>query len=178
MKKLSYVIFFIFLALFLFGCTGGDVKSAITDTIQNDTTIVTQKDDYQFTLSNYWVPVNGGERAIAVLLSGNTKFEKAYISVDGDTVLMTQSFDGEYLCTNLTKELMEHKELNTTIEDLKEREWCIGRGYEDDPSERTIMATTQCPNKFVFLLLLGPEKRMISDEKEFYKILESFKCLN
>lgn len=175
-NAMKTVLWMLFIAILLFGCTSSEVRTTVADIVQNDSNIATQKDIYQFTYSKYWIPFSGKDKAVAMLLGGNPDVEKLYNSADEDALFVTQSFDGEYDCSLLTSDLMGYKELTASTENINGREWCVGRAYEK-PEERDFLAVTQCPGKYVLFIFSGSEKRSVANEPEYYKILKSFKCL-
>ncbi|MDO8553345.1 MAG: hypothetical protein Q7S22_00935 [Candidatus Micrarchaeota archaeon] len=173
--KSSFTILIIF--LLIFGCTSGNKN--ISDVTQNDTTVVTQKDIYQFNYSKYWVPFSETEKSLVMLLGSGEKFDRLLSTRDEETVIVFISDEGLADCRLVTKELMGYAELNNRNEAVNNRGWCILEGYETTPSEYSFDAMTNCGNgHFITIGMIGPEKNKVKDKEEFYKILESFKCLN
>lgn len=166
------------MVLFLIGCTQSNMAGGIAKIIQNESVTVTQSGIYQFSYSgDYWRPLSGKEKATVAVLNWGKQAEKLLLSLDEKTTLISMSSEGEYDCGLLTKEGMGYAELNTYIEKLGEAEWCIAEGYETDPGEHLISPLTQCPGRFVVLVMIGPETKKAEDKKELYSILSSFRCL-
>ncbi|MDO8553344.1 MAG: hypothetical protein Q7S22_00930 [Candidatus Micrarchaeota archaeon] len=102
MKKSITLI--LVLVLLFFGCSRSDVYSTVAKTIQEENVTTTQKNSYEFTYSgSYWRPWAGREKAELMLYTlSPLKSEKQLISLDHETILLTESTDGEYDCDLLT----------------------------------------------------------------------------
>ena len=170
----------ILMVLLSIGCTRSDIYKAMASSIQGENVTVTQNNTYQFTYSgHYWQPLGGREKAIVMLYDSDAflQTDKQFMTLDDETALVIESSDGEYDCSLLTKESLNYTQLDTRLERIGGKEWCIAEGYKTDPDEYFFTPVIQCPTQYVVLAMIGSDTKKAEDKKELYSILESFKCL-
>lgn len=164
-------IFLFFLPFLFLGCC------ALGNNLNNGQ--VTVQDKYQFTYSpDYWEEADSFELYSVMEESGNYDIEKAFFSKNNeDTAFLTQSFNGQSSCENLTADLLDYAVMNSKTKQIAGKEWCIGTGYKSTPSEASTVAIINCDNNFVILFLINSDSDKSKSDSEFNKVLESFKCI-